>query len=75
MTAAAASLPSRLTTFAEGLVRLCALIAEKHRLAADARALDQLPSDRLEDMGVPKRSTANHRSSADSGSIPRTDLV
>ncbi len=40
------------------------------RMRGDARRLDTLPGDRLDDMGIAPRSEANRRSSAEHGPVP-----
>ncbi|MBT9385346.1 hypothetical protein KM176_15850 [Pseudooceanicola sp. CBS1P-1] len=37
------------------------------------RALDALPRERLEDLGIAPRSAANHRHSGQAGPIPRAE--
>lgn len=40
----------------------------------DTGATDNLPADRLADMGLPARTEANRRNSWEHGPVPRSDL-
>lgn len=44
------------------------------RMIGDARRLDAMPRDRLDDMGIAPLSDANHRTSAEAGPIPRAQM-
>lgn len=44
------------------------------RMIGDARRLDTLPCERLNDMGIAPRSEANRRSSGEQGPIPHAPM-
>ncbi|MDQ2089838.1 hypothetical protein [Marimonas arenosa] len=54
--------------------RFLTRIRRARRTARDKRIMAQLPSDRLADMGLPKVTDANSRSSGEAGDIPRADM-
>ena len=49
-------------------------LREARRLRADARQLDSLPRERLEDMGIAPRTEANHRHSGEAGNPAEMQL-
>ncbi|MCR9108619.1 hypothetical protein [Marivita sp. XM-24bin2] len=53
------------------LATLLQRIGHMARMIGDARRLETLPRDRLDDMGISPRTAANCRSSGESGPIPR----
>ena len=44
------------------------------RMKADARRLELMPRDRLEDMGIAPRTKVNYRSSGEPGQVERPPL-
>ncbi len=58
-----------------GLGHLLRKLREDFRLRRDAVRLDQMPRDRLEDMGIAPRTEANYRHSGESGPLPSTNTL
>lgn len=48
--------------------------SDERRLARDGHLLDAMPCDRLEDIGLPPRTSANRRTSGMQGPPPKTQL-
>ncbi len=44
------------------------------RMISDARRLDSMAGDRLDDMGIAPQSEANRRSSGDQGPVPHVTM-
>ena len=61
------------SSFKQSFLRVCKRLADTRRRAKDARALDEMPAERLADMGISPRTDANRRSSGDFGPIPRAE--
>ncbi len=61
-----------------GLTRSFAMtlhaLRERRRMSADARHLDALPRDRLDDMGIAPRTEANRRHSGQPARMPRPPI-
>lgn len=58
-------------TFVNPLSALLHRLQRHHRARRDARILDALPRERLEDIGIAPRSEANRRHSGESAPVPR----
>jgi len=74
MTTKFASRPFGHATVEKTCAQVWSILAPKLRSHADARALDDMPAERLADIGLAPCTPANFRSSGDYGSIPRADL-
>ncbi|MFW2541115.1 hypothetical protein ACN2XU_00640 [Primorskyibacter sp. 2E107] len=62
------------STLSQTLIGLLRLFRAERRALSDAVKLDDLPHDRLEDMGIAPRTEANHRHSGQTGRIPQAPL-
>ena len=74
MTTKSANRPFNGLTLKQTFLRVCKDFADKRRRVEDARVLDEMPAERLADMGLTPRTEANRRSSGDLGAIPRAEL-
>lgn len=74
MTTKSANKPFNGFNLKQTFLRVCKDFADKRRRAQDAKALDEMPAERLADMGLTPLTEANRRSSGDLGAIPRAQL-
>ncbi|PWJ09844.1 hypothetical protein [Jannaschia seohaensis] len=68
------SSPRAATSHAPFFAPLRLRILDAFRRDAEARRLETMPRDRLEDMGIPGTTETNRRSSGEAGPIPRATL-
>lgn len=73
MTPAALTKSTSRPTLFTMIGRYWATLSAARRTARQMRQLQQLPSDRLNDMGLPSVTDANQRHSGQFGAIPRAE--